>query len=103
MKAFATIGLGPLGSISFQHSIHTLPADRPHGVAPDAWIRLDEKLGLVLAARRPAGGALGGCFMVKQAGMWQRLVDDSARAGLAGADREPSECTPAPATQPRAD
>src|SRR6185312_232072 len=53
MKAFATIGLGSLGSISFQHAISALPADRPHGVAPDSWVRLDEKVGLVICAQRP--------------------------------------------------
>ena len=73
MKAFATIGLGSLGSISFQHAINALPADRPHGVPPDCWIRLDEKLGLVIDTQQSAGG-LGGHFMVKQGSMWHRLA-----------------------------
>ena len=73
MKTFATFGLGSLGSISFQHAIHALPADRPHGVAPDCWIRLDEKLGLVIDSAQSTGG-LSGYFMVKHAGIWQRLA-----------------------------
>ncbi|MEJ1961472.1 MAG: hypothetical protein WDO56_07985 [Gammaproteobacteria bacterium] len=73
MKAFATIGLGSLGSISFQHAIHALPADRPHGVAPDCWIRLEEELGLVIDTPQSSGG-LSGHFMVKRAGMWHRLA-----------------------------
>jgi hypothetical protein len=72
MRTFATFGLGSLGSISFQHSIHTLPADRPHGVASDCWIRLDERLGLVIDGAQSAGAS--GYFMVKQAGIWQRLA-----------------------------
>ncbi len=71
MKAFATIGLGSLGSITFQHAISALPADRPHGVTADCWIRLDEKLGLVID---PSSGGLTGHFMVKQGGMWQHLA-----------------------------
>ena len=78
MKAFATIGLGSLGSISFQHAIHTLPADRPHGVAPDAWIRLDEKLGVVIASRRPNANGISGYFMVKEGGAWHRLITEPA-------------------------
>jgi hypothetical protein len=73
MKAFATIGLGSLGSISFQHAIHALPADRPHGVAPDCWIRLDEKLGIVLDSVQAGSGA-SGRLMVKHDGMWHRLT-----------------------------
>ena len=73
MKTFATFGLGSLGSISFQHAIHALPADRPHGIAPDCWIRLDEKLGLVIDTAQSAGGA-SGYFMVKQGGIWHRLL-----------------------------
>ena len=73
MKTFATFGLGSLGSISFQHAIHALPADRPHGIAADCWIRLDDKLGLVIDNAQCAGGA-SGYFMVKQGGAWQRLA-----------------------------
>lgn len=74
MKAFATIGLGSLGSISFQHAIHALPSDRPHGVPPDCWIRLDEKLGLVIDSLQADGGHIAGHFMVRrQDGVWQRL------------------------------
>lgn len=78
MKAFATIGLGSLGSISFQHAIHALPADRPHGIAPDAWIRIDERLGLVVAGRKPGGAGISGYFMVKEGGAWQRLIEEHA-------------------------
>jgi hypothetical protein len=80
MKAFATIGLGSLGSISFQHAIHALPADRPHGITADAWIRLDEKLGVVIATRRPGGNGISGYFMIKEAGSWHRLITDAAPA-----------------------
>lgn len=73
MKTFATFGLGSLGSISFQHAIHALPADRPHGIAADCWIRLDERLGLVIDGAQSAGGA-SGYFMVKQSGIWHRLA-----------------------------
>jgi hypothetical protein len=73
MKTFATFGLGSLGSISFQHAISALPADRPHGIASDCWIRLDERLGLVIDTAQSASG-VSGYFMVKQAGMWQRLT-----------------------------
>lgn len=76
MKAFATIGLGSLGTISFQHAISALPADRPHGVAPDAWIRLDDKLGVVIASRKAKGG-VSGYFVVKEGGSWHRLITDS--------------------------
>ena len=81
MKAFATIGLGSLGSISFQHAIHALPADRPHGVTTDCWIRLDDRLGLVIDSLQPDGGTLRGHFMVKHAGVWHRLnTEAEARA-----------------------
>jgi hypothetical protein len=78
MKAFATIGLGSLGSISFQHAIHALPADRPHGIAPDCWVRLDDKLGLVIDSMPAEGGCVTGRLMVKQAGIWHPL---SLKAG----------------------
>ena len=74
MKAFATIGLGSLGSLSFQHAIHALPADRPHGVAADCWLRLDEKLGLVIDALQPEGGVLSGHLMLKHGDVWHRLT-----------------------------
>jgi hypothetical protein len=74
MKAFATLGLGPLGSITVQHAITALPADRPHGIAADCWLRLDEKLGLVIM---PRASGVSGYFMVKHAGAWHRLVQDS--------------------------
>lgn len=80
MKAFATIGLGSLGSISIQHAIRALPADRPHGVAPEAWVRLDEKVGLVIGTARPGCAGISGTFMVKQDGVWQPLVIEPARA-----------------------
>jgi hypothetical protein len=82
MKAFATIGLGSLGSISFQHAINALPADRPHGVSSDAWIRLDERLGVVIAARRPNGTGITGYFMVKEGGSWHRLITEGGSEPL---------------------
>ncbi len=73
MRTFATFGLGSLGSISFQHAIHALPADRPHGVAPECWIRLDDRLGLVIDTAQSAGIS-SGYFMVKQGDSWNRLA-----------------------------
>ena len=78
MKAFATIGLGSLGSISFQHAIHALPADRPYGVAPDCWIRLDERLGLVIDSLQPGATGVSGRFMVKLGNVWHPLVSSAA-------------------------
>jgi hypothetical protein len=78
MKAFATIGLGSLGSISFQHAISALPADRPHGVASEAWLRLDDRLGLVIAGRKPGAAGIAGYFMVKEGGAWHRLIEERA-------------------------
>jgi hypothetical protein len=78
MKAFATIGLGSLGSISFQHAISALPADRPHGVASEAWIRLDDRLGVVIAGRKAGATGISGYFMVKEGGAWHRLIEERA-------------------------
>lgn len=78
MKAFATIGLGSLGSISFQHAISALPADRPHGVATESWIRLDDRLGLVIGPRKPGAAGISGFFMIKEAGAWHRLIEERA-------------------------
>jgi hypothetical protein len=74
MKAFATLGLGPLGSITFQHAITALPADRPHGIPSDCWIRLDEKLGVVIT---PRASSVTGYFMVKHAGAWHKLLPET--------------------------
>ena len=71
MKAFATIGLGSLGSISFQHAITASGADRPYGIGADAWVRLDERLGLVITST--GGSAASGYFMIKHDNVWQRL------------------------------
>jgi len=71
MKAFATIGLGSLGSISFQHAVTTSGADRPYGIGADAWLRLDDRLGLVITST--GGAAATGYFMVKHDNVWQRL------------------------------
>ena len=71
MKAFATIGLGSLGSISFQHAITASGADRPYGIGADVWVRLDERLGLVITAT--GGAAASGYFMIKHDKVWQRL------------------------------
>jgi hypothetical protein len=78
MRSFASIKLGPLGSFNVQHSI-TTDSDRPAGVAADAWIRLEENLGVVITA--PKGGApaatqpssASGYMMVKYNGAWLRL------------------------------
>ena len=70
MKAFATIALGSLGSISFQHAIHASGADRPYGIPSDSWVRLDNHLGLVITSRGPAAT---GYFMLKHDNVWQRL------------------------------
>ena len=79
MKSFASIRLGSLGSLNIQHSI-SRDSDRPPGVARDAWIRLEENLGVVIAP--PASSAAGaatppsatGHMMVKQNGSWVRLI-----------------------------
>jgi len=72
MKAFATIGLGSLGSISFQHAITASGADRPYGIQTDSWIRLDERLGLVITST--GGATASGYFMIKHDNVWQRLT-----------------------------
>lgn len=77
MKAFATIGLGSLGTLTFQHSVHASRPDRPHGVAPGAWLPLDENFGVVIS-RSSANGAIGGYFMVKQNGAWRRFQPEHA-------------------------
>ena len=71
MKAFATIGLGSLGSISFQHAIHASGADRPYGITADSWIRLENNLGLVVTSRTPTPTAY---FMLKHDNVWTRLT-----------------------------
>ncbi len=76
MKSFASIRLGSLGSLSIQHSI-SRDSDRPPGVARDAWIRLEENLGVVIEPRTSsaAGSASAtGHMMVKQNGSWVRLI-----------------------------
>ncbi|MBX5461912.1 MAG: hypothetical protein IRZ28_12600 [Steroidobacteraceae bacterium] len=80
MKAFATIGLGSLGTISFQQAIHASRADRPHGVSADCWLPLDENFGVVLS-RKPCGGGITGHFMVKQNGIWHRFIDEVTGTG----------------------
>jgi hypothetical protein len=70
MKAFATIGLGSLGSISFQQAIHATGADRPYGIAADAWLSLDNHIGLVITSRSPTAT---GYFMLKHDNVWTRL------------------------------
>lgn len=86
MKSFASIKLGSLGSLSFQHSISTT-ADRPPGISPEAWIRLDENLGIVVnapatsAATAAAAPAATGYFMVKHGGLWLRLNLEAQPAG----------------------
>jgi len=77
MKSFASIRLGSLGSISVQHSI-TSDADRPPGVTADAWVRLEDNLGLVVVPPQNAPASAGpptasGYFMVKYNGYWMRL------------------------------
>jgi hypothetical protein len=81
MKAFATIGLGSLGSISFQHAITASGADRPYGIGADTWIRLDERLGLVITST--GGATANGYFMVKHDNLWQRLTIEAKGAAAA--------------------
>ena len=83
MKAFATIGIGSLGSISFQHAIRTSGADRPYGIAADSWVRLDDNLGLVITSRGPAAT---GYFMLKHDNIWQRLTIETKPAATAPTD-----------------
>jgi hypothetical protein len=81
MRSFASIKLGSLGSLSIQHSI-SATADRPPGISPDEWIRLDENLGIVVhapatstatASTAAAPPAATGYLMVKHGGLWLRL------------------------------
>lgn len=74
MKSFASIRLGSLGSISLQHTI-TRESDRPPGIAPECWIRLDENLGLVVTppALGSAANVATGHLMFKHNGYWLRL------------------------------
>ncbi|HLW24952.1 MAG TPA: hypothetical protein VKT22_11390 [Steroidobacteraceae bacterium] len=82
MKSFASIRLGSLGSISVQHSI-TSESDRPPGIAADAWIRLEDNLGVVVIPP-PRGSASSGTpvasgyLMVKHNGYWVRLQLENA-------------------------
>jgi hypothetical protein len=87
MRAFATIGIGSR-SISFQQAISASDADRPHGIPEDAWIRLDQKLGVVIVIRNAAPS---GYFMVKHCGVWQRLNIEMppAQASLSGEKAAP--------------
>ena len=55
----------------------------PVGLLPQqlhAWIRLDEKLGVVIASRRPNTNGISGYFLVKEAGSWYRLITDAPPA-----------------------
>jgi hypothetical protein len=84
MKSFASFGLGSLGSISIQHTIGGADADRPAGISSDAWIRLQDTVGIVITSRQTSATAAlppraTGYFVVKHDGLWLRLVDDSAR------------------------
>ncbi len=84
MKSFASIRLGSLGSISVQHSI-TSEADRPPGVAADAWIRLEDNLGLVVVPPHPGSASSAtpvatGHLMVRHNGYWLRLQLENAPA-----------------------
>ena len=82
MKSFASIRLGSLGSISVQHSI-TSNADRPAGIAADAWIRLEDNLGIVVIPPQSGTASSGpavasGYLMVKHNGYWVRLQLENA-------------------------
>jgi hypothetical protein len=83
MKAFATIGIGSLGSISFQHAVHASRADRPYGIAADSWIRLDDHLGLVITSR---GATATGYFMLRHDNVWAPLHLESKGAIAATPD-----------------
>lgn len=83
MRSFASIKLGSLGSLNIHHSISS-GSDRPAGVAADAWIRLEENLGLVITAPHGANAsaaaaasgtppAASGYLVFKHNGFWMRL------------------------------
>jgi hypothetical protein len=85
MKSFASFGIGSLGSISIQHTIGGADSDRPAGISSDAWIRLQDTVGIVITSRQTTATAAfppraTGYFVVKHDGVWLRLVDDSARS-----------------------
>jgi hypothetical protein len=85
MKSFASFGIGPLGSISIQHTIGAADADRPAGISSDAWIALQDGVGIVITSRQTTATAAlppraTGYFVVKHDGVWLRLVDDTARS-----------------------
>jgi hypothetical protein len=83
MRSFASFGIGPLGSISIQHTIGSADSDRPAGISSDAWIRLQDTVGIVITSRQ-TGATLSpratGYFVVKHDGVWLRLVDDAMPA-----------------------
>jgi hypothetical protein len=84
MKSFASFGIGSLGSISIQHTIGGTDSDRPVGISSDAWIRLQDTVGIVITSRQTTATAAlppraTGYFVVKHDGVWLRLVDDAVR------------------------
>jgi hypothetical protein len=84
MKSFASFGIGSLGSISIQHTIGGADSDRPAGISSDAWIRLQDAVGIVITSRQTTATAAlppraTGYFVVKHDGVWLRLVDDAVR------------------------
>jgi hypothetical protein len=83
MRSFATIGIGSLGSISIQHTMRLSASERPPGIVSDAWIRIEEDVGIVITSRQLAATTTlppcaTGYFMVRHGGFWLRLLDDGA-------------------------
>lgn len=83
MRSFASFGIGPLGSISIQHTIGATDSDRPAGISSDAWIRLQDTVGIVITSRQ-TGTTLSpratGYFAIKHDGVWLILADDAMPA-----------------------
>jgi hypothetical protein len=78
MKSFASFGIGSLGSISIQHTIGAADSDRPAGISADAWIRLQDTVGIVITSRQTSATPTlppraTGYFVVKHDGVWLRL------------------------------
>ena len=83
MRAFATIGVGSLGSISIQHTMCSVAPELPPGIWAEAWIRIDENRGIVITlshtvAAAPLAELETGYFMVRDSGVWLRVPSRGA-------------------------
>jgi hypothetical protein len=86
MRALITLLILTSGALALSTAIGGDSPDRPPGVSAADWSPISASLGVVLAPHQDAavvmgtpqdlllGGATEGYFMVKQRGVWQRLV-----------------------------